>query len=693
MSGSSGSGSGSGPGPRRWMSNLDMYKKVPSDLMEGTAQGSFFSYLILFVIFSLVYLETKSFMSYQVVEELALDTQHLHRKKSIFGGNKFQSIDTLNSQKTQKIQVRFNITMMDLKCEFATIDVVSVLGAQQNVTKNLQKWMVSPEGVQERYDKNRNLQQHDLEQGTLELHDKTVTKSIQELHKNGEDAVNLDEQALQTALKEYPFVFVDFFANWCSHCKIFAPTWERLAELMIDAKTHHHERVVAEMEQKQMEEKRLQLAKQAAATGETINLVQNLTYSEEEYQQALQAVRSPLLVGKIDCVTKHQLCRKQGIMSYPTIRLFVNGELFQDFFGSRTVANLLQFLVLAEEKVLGKQPDNENDRQLTLSDHAAVALDAHNVTDEQKAAAIAAERQRSQIWKPSEHPGCQIAGTLFLNKVPGNFYIQAQSPTHSLEPTLTNVSHEVHHLYFVTQRPPGVKPPKSPEKDLDESQRAQDGTIMVPPPSDSSVSGLSHPMNGNVYVTHGYHQAHHHYIKLVATNLYTYQVVQNSQMVHYNIDQVPEAKFVLDLSPIAVTYHATKRHWYDYITSIMAIVGGTFTVVGIVDGLLRTAVKTTQKVVLRRRRNGTKARQQQNRSLPRPPPQPTREAFQHSSIAAADPASRPIAVQRPNAAVSAAPAALASPDGVSTRPNSNNNSTTTATSRKSRTALPRPPGR
>jgi len=660
-------------GHRRWIANLDMYKKVPSDLMEGTAQGSIFSYAVLFIVIYLVWLETWDYMTIRTVEELALDTQQLHQKKSLFGGGpKFKTVGgSPEFHSKQQLQVKFNITMMDLKCEFATIDVISVLGAQQNVTKSVQKWMVSGEGVQERYDHERNMKQHDL--GPVKLHDESVTKTLEELHQNGEDAVMLDADSLDQALKDYPFVFVDYFANWCSHCRLFAPTWERLAELMVDAKWHHHERVVQKMEIAKEEAKKARREQEAAdAEGVNLNVMENITYSEEEYQNALKAASSPILVGKVDCVTGHQLCRQQNIMSYPTIRLYVNGELYKDFFGSRTIVNLLQFVVIAEEKVLGKP--HEDERQLTFSDHADVAMNSHNLTDEEKALALEEERKRSVFWKPSEHPGCQLSGTLFLNKVPGNFYIQAQSPTHSLEPTLTNVSHEVHQLYFMSQPPPGVKAPQ-PQRVLDEKQRAQDGTIMVPPPHDSTVSSLSHPMNGNVYVTHEMHQAYHHYIKLVSTNLYSYQVVQNSQLFHYQPDQVPEAKFVLDLSPIAVTYHASKRHWYDYVTSVMAIVGGTFTVVGIIDAMLKTAVQTTKNVVQRRR--GGAARQS-NRNLPRPPPQPTREAFQHANFAVPtdlghDPASQPLTSTRLPTATGPTP--------------TQRKATTT------RTSLPRPPGR
>ena len=44
-----------------------------------------------------------------------------------------------------------------------------------------------------------------------------------------------------------------------------------------------------------------------------------------------------------------------------------------------------------------------------------------------------------------------------------------------------------------------------------------------------------------------------------------------------------EAKFTYDLSPIAVSYENKYRAWYDYLTSLMAIIGGIFTVVGMLE--------------------------------------------------------------------------------------------------------------
>jgi len=47
--------------------------------------------------------------------------------------------------------------------------------------------------------------------------------------------------------------------------------------------------------------------------------------------------------------------------------------------------------------------------------------------------------------------------------------------------------------------------------------------------------------------------------------------------MHYQDDEVPEAKFSYDISPLATVISSKKRAWYEFLTSLMAIIGGTFT--------------------------------------------------------------------------------------------------------------------
>ena len=117
----------------------------------------------------------------------------------------------LDSNTDYQVRVNFNITMMDLRCEWAVVDTVSVLGTDQNITAHVTKWQVDGEGVRRRF-QGRNRQQTDIA-----MFDGAVTSTIDELHEDGEDAVSLDTVTFPFALMEFTYLFVDFYASWCSH--------------------------------------------------------------------------------------------------------------------------------------------------------------------------------------------------------------------------------------------------------------------------------------------------------------------------------------------------------------------------------------------------------------------------------------------------------------------------------------------
>ena len=45
----------------QWMGKLDLYRKVPTDLLEGTRRGSILSYCAVFIMVTLFLLETGAF--------------------------------------------------------------------------------------------------------------------------------------------------------------------------------------------------------------------------------------------------------------------------------------------------------------------------------------------------------------------------------------------------------------------------------------------------------------------------------------------------------------------------------------------------------------------------------------------------------------------------------------------------------
>jgi thiol-disulfide isomerase/thioredoxin len=121
-----------------------------------------------------------------------------------------------------------------------------------------------------------------------------------------------------------------FISSRCSHCRALHPTWETLAKVM-------------------------------ATVAEKIVDERDHEYSDEEYEHA-KKVELPVMIAKIDCVTHQEFCRKQMIMAYPTLRLFVDGERWPggDYRGHRTVVDMADFLQQVEDTHKTEQQSDKN---------------------------------------------------------------------------------------------------------------------------------------------------------------------------------------------------------------------------------------------------------------------------------------------------------------------------------------------
>lgn len=61
---------------------------------------------------------------------------------------------------------------------------------------------------------------------------------------------------------------------------------------------------------------------------------------------------------------------------------------------------------------------------------------------------------------------------------------------------------------------------------------------------------------------------------------------------------MPAIWFRYDLTPITVKYTRRRKPLYHFLTTTMAIIGGTFTVAGIIDSLTYTAISIVKKIEL-----------------------------------------------------------------------------------------------
>jgi len=291
---------------------------------------------------------------------------------------------------------------------------------------------------------------------------------------------------------------------------------------------------------------------------------QRLAPTWEKFAREVFQSNMPVAIGKVDCVEQAVLCRKQKIMAFPTLRWYHSGQaIAPDYKMDRTVQALMGF---AKRKLEMDEKFKEWDKRAAEREGAE------------------AREQKRQLYQQNrpEHPGCQVSGFLMVNRVPGNFHIEAKSKNHNLNAAMTNLTHIVNHLSFGDP--------------IDENRKTKRILKQVPDEHQQFK-----PMDGKMYRTTSFHQAYHHYIKVVSTHLnmgtshansmVAYQFLEQSQIVFYDAENVPEARFSYDLSPMSVVVQKEGRKWYDYLTSLCAIIGGTFTTLGLIDATLYKVFK------------------------------------------------------------------------------------------------------
>ena len=456
--------------------DFDLYRQIPRDLTEATKHGSVMSLCACTFMLVLFIAELWAFLTMTLTSNVILDPVA-----------------------DSRLRINFNITTLDLPCEYAVIDVVDVLGTRNtNVTKSVSKWQIDSGGMRRMYE-GRNTEQRDL------VHD-THHGDIKDLHLNGVHATPLDAAGFDSwiASPSHKYTFVNFYAPWCIWCQRLEPVWEAFAE-------------------------------------------------------SVERDQFPVSVVSIDCVANRDLCMNQKIQAFPSLRMFVDGvPKSPDYRDDRTVEKFNEYIRTAVS----------HDEQLKAMDHHTRTQHLETIENER-----------------NDHPGCLITGFLLVNRVPGNFHIEARSKNHNLNPAMANTSHLVHHLSF------GDSLSRNAQRRVDE----------IPDSFFSSVS--THPIDDYEFTTNKFHQSFHHYIKVVSTQLelgsrymgenaiLAYQMVQSSQIMHYDETTVPEARFSYDISPMAVRITREGKAWYEFITSICAIIGGTFTVISLLNSVLSVLFK------------------------------------------------------------------------------------------------------
>jgi len=189
--------------------------------------------------------------------------------------------------------------------------------------------------------------------------------------------------------------------------------------------------------------------------------------------------------------------------------------------------------------------------------------------------------------KEQEGEGCHVWGTLSVNKVAGNFHFapgksfqQGHMHVHDLLPFGTDkfdLSHTIHKLSFGQAFPGVVNPLDGVEVDQRSDQMAKGQTGMfqyflkVVPTS---------------------------YIDIRNSTIHSNQFSVTENFKGSNIEagrNLPGVFFFYDLSPIMVAYNEERSSFVHFLTGVCAIIGGIFTVSGIVDSFVYHGEKVIRK--------------------------------------------------------------------------------------------------
>ncbi|KAH9500921.1 Endoplasmic reticulum-Golgi intermediate compartment protein 1 [Bulinus truncatus] len=174
--------------------------------------------------------------------------------------------------------------------------------------------------------------------------------------------------------------------------------------------------------------------------------------------------------------------------------------------------------------------------------------------------------------------GCRFESHFLINKVPGNFHISTHSSRS--QPPDPDMSHIIHKLRFGMELEAGktVKGSFNPLENVDKK--------------------AANPLSTHDYILRVVPSVYEDHKKSIRYPFqYTYSYRDMMQMGHGGVVS-PAIWFRYELSPITVRYVEKQKPLYTFLVMICAIIGGTFTVAGIIDGLVFSASELIKKAEL-----------------------------------------------------------------------------------------------
>jgi hypothetical protein len=167
--------------------------------------------------------------------------------------------------------------------------------------------------------------------------------------------------------------------------------------------------------------------------------------------------------------------------------------------------------------------------------------------------------------------GCMFHARFQINKVPGNFHVSTHSVGHRAHNFSPDFTHKIREVRF--------------------------GDRIL----SADVPGSFNPLEGKEKDTEeGYELFGHDYIMKIVPTIFESRsgekTISYQYTYAYRLRAGAALWFHYDLSPLTVQYKEKGEPLFSFLTAICAVVGGVFTVAGIIDGLIFSATQLYQKL-------------------------------------------------------------------------------------------------
>lgn len=442
-----------------FLTKVDHFRTASKEITQSTATGGVLTVVAYVLLIVLAVAELLSYMSPGHTADVTLEKEETW------------------------LGLTYDVELLDLPCKFTKVSLYDRYGLQKrgDALENVKYFDVDHEGTRGKgYSKD--------EIAALEAADHEDTFTDLERAELMKEWSTSSDHFLQLpfteALTLHDFTMVNFYADWCSHCRDFYPAWVDLAAKL----------------------------------------------GQRSFRDADGRGRSVVFM-RVNCVDFRDQCQEAQVRQYPQLRLYQRDGTSRDLRGKRSMERVEQFL---EESV--------------AQSHALISASHHL-------------QFRS---------GCRVAGSMMVRQSPGTIVFEADpyGPV-ELNRALVNLSHTVHGLVF--------------------------GATLgdAKPPVGGYLEGVD-PLQGRTFVVPHLHEAPQHYLKVVGTTFdfgrrrTWYQHTHSDGVRRIEPTQAPQARFTYEFSALGTVVRRTGKTWYQFLTSLLAILGGAYTTIELCSGAVDT---------------------------------------------------------------------------------------------------------